>query len=221
MLRDWSTGKIPRYTVPGVSSSDAAQEASSADLYPGDEKILSTLHTRKELRASKGLVKLKPSEADSRELALDVSWVGSVDSDDDESQDEEDGESEGEEGGDDDEAEDEEDEDAEDEDEDMELPVSKRKRGPSRVAPRPTKKVAFSAEPTDTKQARRAAGARGSQPKKAVPEGSKTTAKSKPTKPQSVPKAVPTKKAANAPSKKSVALASTGDGEDYDFKMFF
>ena len=72
-------------------------------------------------------------------------------------------------------------------------------------------KVAFSAEPKNTKQARKAAGARGSSLAKAKPALDAQSAV--------VGKKV--KKAANAPSKKSAAVPTTAGGDEYDFGKFF
>ncbi|KAI0346977.1 hypothetical protein BDW22DRAFT_1480687 [Trametopsis cervina] len=231
ILRDWSTGKFPRYTVSASTSNDASQDGPLAELYAADEKILSALLSRKEWRQGTGLVKLSPSEVDTRQLALETVWVPSgEDSEDDDAQNEtedvemgasEEGESDGAE----EDEEDEEDEDDEEEEEEPEELVSLNKR--KRVAAkqptpssRPTKKVAFSAEPQSTKQARKAAGARGSAVK-AKPEAVKSALKSKPPKAQPTPKAASAKKAANAPSKKSAVPTSTGSDEAYDFKKFF
>ncbi|KAI0699854.1 P-loop containing nucleoside triphosphate hydrolase protein [Cytidiella melzeri] len=211
VLRDWSTGKLPRYTIATGASSEAVVD--------NDATILSTLHTRKELRTSTGLIKLKASEVESRQLALDSVWTGSADSEVGDEGDEEDDEQEEDIEDDEDDEEGEEPETGEDEEDTTapELLVNRRKRGGPVLTSQLTKKVAFSTEPKDTKQARKTAGARGSLSAKAKLEAAKPATKSKVAK--TLP--VPAKKAANTPSKKSAAAASSGGDETYDFKMFF
>lgn len=240
VLRDWSTGKLPRYTVPS-SSTSAPSNPSLVSHHASDESILSTIPTRKESRKGRGLVKLTSANVESRHLALEASWLPSdKESDDDDAEGED---AEDEEGDD----EDVEDVDGEDEDEDEqeevgdegdeegddeseeELPVkAKRKRAfeADALAARPKKKVAFLPEPKDTKQARKAAGAHGSLLAKqqanaaSAPAPVKTALKAAKVKPTV---AAPKKVANSGPSKKSVTTSTgsnTGE-EEYDFKKFF
>ncbi|KIJ70379.1 hypothetical protein HYDPIDRAFT_78599 [Hydnomerulius pinastri MD-312] len=69
VLRDWSTGKLMRYTVPPGAPASLSTE-------PGDEQILSTLKTRKELRKAGDakLVKLQAGDADERNVEWDMAW---------------------------------------------------------------------------------------------------------------------------------------------------
>ncbi|KAI9063457.1 P-loop containing nucleoside triphosphate hydrolase protein [Trametes sanguinea] len=238
VLRDWSSGKFARFTLPSTSpSSDSAAPSDSAlsSVYSHDQDVLSKLTTRKELRKAGGLVKLRPGAIDSRRTLLEEPYFvdsedegvegdeeeGAAldDSDDDELDEEEDVDSYASD-------EDEEDEDGEDEeDDDPSPPSGKRKRAATKTAApsRPAKKVAFAAEPKGTKQARSAAGAKGA-----------AAAKAKPTKAAEAKSAV--KKAAKAatkpaPAARNVANSATGkksaasavkDGEvAYDFKQFF
>ncbi|KAI0092525.1 P-loop containing nucleoside triphosphate hydrolase protein [Irpex rosettiformis] len=226
-LRDWSIGKFPRYTIPNGNASEQSTvettDSHLASLYAADEKVLSTLLTRRELRASSGLVRMKPLDTEERKLAVEEKWVGGEGSDDSNedglgAEEDEDAE----------EDDDEEDEEVNDEDEEPEPPASKRKRGLAKEASaRPTKKVAFSAEPKDTKQARRAAGARGSLLGKAqkAPGPEKFASKTRVAKAAKVAEKVKTiaaKKAANTPSKKPAAAAESDRGDDaYDFGKFF
>lgn len=230
ILRDWSTGKFPRYTTPATS-----KDAAAAPIPESDEKILSALPIRKDLRKASGIVKLNVSDIESRKIAVEASWLKSED--DEDSEGDEDGSESGSIGDEEeeiDEGEDEdEDEEDEDEDEDDELdeeddepvpPSSKRKRGISKAvaAPaRPAKKVAFSAEPKGTRQARRAAGALGTAPTKAKVD----TVKSKPSKSKPLVAKSALKKTANSkPASKSVvspAQQVVGENEAYDFKKFF
>ena len=133
-----------------------------------------------------------------------------------------------EEGSDDEEEGDEEDEDEDDEDEDEdELAApparSKRKRALAKAPTRPAKRVAFAAEPKDTKQARSAAGARSTfAAAKAQSKGADKAAK--PAKKPAKAPGPPAKKVANAASSKKpkAAPAPAKDGEvAYDFKQFF
>ncbi|OBZ71764.1 Guanine nucleotide-binding protein-like NSN1 [Grifola frondosa] len=242
VLRDWSTGKFARYTVPSSPASTPSRNPALADVYAKDEEVLSKLSTRKELRKSSGLVKLRAGVVDTRKINLDASWFAEEDESDEdaegahseaddasvdlekESADEDIDEDE-------DEDEDNDEEDEEDEEEEVpSLPTGKRKRGDAKAPPaRPAKKVAFAPEPKGTKQARSAAGARGSQiaaqkakTKLSALPSEKPSAKSqkKPVfKKAPIPPA--TKRAANSSSKKSAASQSK-DGElAYDFKQFF
>ncbi|KAF8845573.1 hypothetical protein BDN67DRAFT_961152 [Paxillus ammoniavirescens] len=94
VLRDWSTGKFARYTLPLGTFDSASMEA-------GDEEVLATLRSRKELRKAGDvkLVKLQAGEVDKRDVEWDVAWEedegGSVgDEDGDEDHEEEDGDEE-------------------------------------------------------------------------------------------------------------------------------
>ncbi len=231
MLRDWSTGKFPRYATPSPTSLATPVDPTLSELYIKDEETLSKLPTRKELRKSSGVVKLTPSEVDDRRIALEVTWASA---DDDESEgdgaegsEEELEESGGDEEEDEDEDEEEEDGDEDDEEEEITLPVGKRKRGIAKSSEpiRPAKKVAFSVEPQNTKQARAAAGARGSAlaaARKAKAGLKASAAKDKSATPKSSLKAAAPKKVANAASsKKAVPVASSVGEEAYDFKKFF
>lgn len=227
LLRDWSTGKFPRFTLPGSSSSPQSTDSELTTLYAADEKILSTLPTRKERRKATGVVRLSPSSPEARKIALETPWVGDEDgsegSDEAEEPEVADAESESEEEDEDeDEEEDEESEEEEgesEEEEELARPAGKRKRPAQTSAPtRPAKKVAFAPEPKNSKQARSAAGAKGSiaagKKAKVVAQGKPLT-KSKPV--------VAPKKVANMkkPSATSAANKAANGEEVYDFKQFF
>lgn len=79
VLRDWSTGKFPRYTVPLSTTPTSTPDSAFADAYTKDEELLSRLSTRKELRKGTGVVKLDAGEPETRKVALDASWAGSAD----------------------------------------------------------------------------------------------------------------------------------------------
>ncbi|EIW62162.1 P-loop containing nucleoside triphosphate hydrolase protein [Trametes versicolor FP-101664 SS1] len=231
VLRDWSNGKLARYTVPPSSSADASAPAETAfvEIYAKDEVVLSRLASRKELRKAGGLVKLRAGAIDTRKPTLDESYSTGSDSD----ADEEDG-SDLDELDDDDvdeediDEEDDDEDDDEDEEEEAPSPRGKRKRSATKAAApaRPAKKVAFAAEPKGTKQARSAAGARGAAKAKASADSEDKPAK----KPSALKKAAPAKPAvakrvanSSTGSKKAAAApAPAKDGEvEYDFKQFF
>lgn len=166
VLRDWSTGKFPRYTQPPASSTEhggsAEQDGEFAELYKADEEILGAAPLRKDMRRGGGLIKLTPGDVEKRKVALDAPW----DETDDEEEDEEDEEEGGEEeeaasAGDvsDDEVEGEDFEIDQDDDEESEeevpLPTKgKRKRQEKSERSPASKKVAFAAPPKGSKQAR-------------------------------------------------------------------
>lgn len=132
VLRDWSIGKLARYTMPPRSSTTPASA--------NNEEILAMLKSRKELRKAEDviLVQLQPGEAEKREVLLDDAWVGDNEVSENEVNDEDTGDEEasGDEDGDEDEAdqssdpESGEEEDVDDEEEDVPelLPPPKRKR---------------------------------------------------------------------------------------------
>ncbi|KAA1466062.1 hypothetical protein DENSPDRAFT_830806 [Dentipellis sp. KUC8613] len=223
VLRDWTTGKFPRYTVPA--------SATSAAPAPEDEAVLERLSTRKELRKAVGLVKMVPGAVDGRTVELEAPWFGGEESEDEEDDDE--GDDDEEEGGDvemdgpsgeEDEDEDEDEEDEEDEDEDEEddepEPVAvkgKRKRTSQPAAPAP-KKVAFAG--TKNRPAPSPASPKAAL-KSALKPSKKEKAEPKAKKPAKAKAAVPAaKKVANAPSKKAAAVDGA-KGEEYDFTKFF
>ncbi|KAI0772525.1 hypothetical protein BD413DRAFT_45792 [Trametes elegans] len=250
VLRDWSSGKFARYTVPSSPSADTttSPDPSLAEVYTKDESVLSKLSTRKELRKAGGLVKLRAGAIETRKTPLDASYSVAWEDEGDEADEEEgagldetddveldDGASvesyasDGEE----DEDEDEDEEvDELDEDAPPSPPSGKRKRGAAKAAAlaRPAKKVAFAAEPKGTKQARSAAGAKGAAKAKAA-KASENKAAKKPAKASALKKAAPaatakpavTKRVANsAAGKKAGAASAAKEGEvAYDFKQFF
>ncbi len=219
MLRDWSTGKLPRYTVP-----PATQPSNTEVSEDSDATILATLSSRKELRRTSGLVKLKSGEIDSRHVAFEVLWVvqkalGSSEESDDDLEEEVGGSDEIDSGSDNDgdEGEDEDDEGGGEEEDEMEPPPpGKRKRGPTQPPSKPAKKVAFAIEPK--KQGRKISQ---SAPK---PATQKRSAKP-PTASQKRPVgAAPLTKSQVASSSSTKAKATpkpTGSEEAYDFKKFF
>jgi nuclear GTP-binding protein len=174
VLRDWSLGKLARYTTasaPAPSSDNAALDV--AKLYTNDEPILASLKTRKEMRKAGGVVKFSAGAVETRKVAVDEPWVGLAGEDDEDEGEESEGDDS--EVGQDEEDEDEENEsedeleemdeggdtdDDEDDEEDTPPPPSnkqKRKRGtePAPPAP-PSKRVAFAADPKTSNQARKA-----------------------------------------------------------------
>jgi nuclear GTP-binding protein len=166
LLRDWATGKLPRYSVPskGPEVIDfAAAPANANEVHLEDVKTLESVQTRVEKRKASGLVRISAGEKDSREPEWERRWdaVGrrGAESDGDDDGDVEgdamdDLDEEDEVGEDDDEDEDDEDEvasiitadNSEEEDEEEVLPPpAKRKRVPLEVAASApaSKRVAF------------------------------------------------------------------------------
>lgn len=167
VLRDWSTGKFPRYTQPPASSTEhsesAEQDNEFAELYKADEEILGAAPLRKDMRRGVGLIKLTPGEVEKRKVALDAPW----DESDDEEEDEEEGGEEEEEAasagdGSDDEVDGEdaeinemEEDDDEESEEEVPLPTKGKRKRPEKSERAPaSKKVAFAAPPKGSKQAR-------------------------------------------------------------------
>ena len=252
VLRDWSSGKFARYTTPSnpPPSSNASTDQSLAEAYAKDASILSKLLTRKELRKAGRLVRLRTGDVNTRKVMIDAGYFVSpsddgIEADEDggafDDVDEEvglDEEGGDEEGGSDDEKEEEEEEDVDEEEGDEEEvdelesppPRSKRKRALTKAPARPAKRVAFAPEPKVTKQARSAAGTKGTA--KAAPKVKVNAKADKPAakatkRPSTATKvalkiAAPPKKVANAASSRKGAMSAAKDGEvAYDFKQFF
>ncbi|KAL4075642.1 P-loop containing nucleoside triphosphate hydrolase protein [Scleroderma citrinum] len=127
VLRDWSLGKLARYTMP------TGQSGASSPV-DGDEEVLRGLRTRKELRKAKDvkLVKLTAGEVDKRDVLLDEKWEVEGEREEDET-----------EAGEGEESEEDEDADGEEEESDVESddvpqllpPATKRKRTVSFAVP--------------------------------------------------------------------------------------
>ncbi|KAJ7367887.1 hypothetical protein DFH08DRAFT_8310 [Mycena albidolilacea] len=220
VLRDWSVGKFPRYTVPPVS-------ASSTPLLAADEVVLATLQPRKDIRKARGLVKLTPGVVETRKAAVELPWAPekhSGDDDDEAEEEEDDGEA----------AEDvemdeesETVEEASDEvEEEPEPPTAlsgkqKRKRA-AEQAPTPRKKVSFGADPKTSKQAR-SAGSLGQKPTSAAADAA--AKEKRPLKTAPAPK-TDVRKVANTAvktkaSQKVAAAAGSTPGQEYNFGEFF
>ena len=69
VLRDWSTGKFPRCTIPPTTNSSLEN---IDKLYADD---LATSSSRKEMWKSGGLVKLVPGHLELRKAVLDAPWA--------------------------------------------------------------------------------------------------------------------------------------------------
>ncbi|KAI0643674.1 P-loop containing nucleoside triphosphate hydrolase protein [Trametes meyenii] len=238
VLRDWSSGKFARYTMPSASLPDpVSSDPALSEIYSTDQTVLSKLSTRKELRKAGGLIKLRPGAVDTRKAVLDASYfLGSEDEGDEGDEEEgatldetDDLDLDGDASVEDyvsDKEEDEDDEEEEDE-EPPSPPRGKRKRGAAKAPERarPAKKVAFAAEPKGTKQARSAAGAKGATAAKAKSKpADDKPAKKAVKKATTAAKPASTKKVANSSAGKKGAAATPAaqDGEvAYDFKQFF
>ncbi|KAJ7087235.1 hypothetical protein B0H15DRAFT_801307 [Mycena belliarum] len=212
VLRDWSIGKFPRYTMPPATQTASAPTAA-------DEAALATLTARKDLRKARGLVKMTCGELETRKAAVEEPWAPAAPEKDEEEDEEEAGvEEEDDQMEDDDQEEEEEEEEEEEADEEEEPPLAltgkqKRKRAAEK-APPPRKKVSFGPDPKSSKQAR-AAGSR---------KGATSTTAAAADKPPKTPAPKKERKVANAsgkakPSQK--AAAADGAGEAYDFGRFF
>lgn len=178
LLRDWSTGKFARYTTPPKpSTTSKAQDTDDAlkKIYEANDAILETLLSRKEMRKSKGLVKLVSGAIESRKAVLEGPWLKEENAHGDEDADaESDEEDEMEvDGSADDEQEDEDEgveevdveEEADEEAEEAPPPPTskkqKRKRTNEPPVARPSKKVMFAPDPKTSKQARKAGSFKG------------------------------------------------------------
>ncbi|CAL1704387.1 unnamed protein product [Somion occarium] len=213
VLRDWRTGKFPRYTVPSPTLVETAPPLSESN-----EKIISMLKTRKEMRNGNGVVKLKAGEVQLRKVDLDAAWISVEDSDEeDEDELDVDEEEEADEGSVDvgESEEGDGDEDEEDEDEEELAPPRKRKQAPVKAIAPPKKKVAFSAKRGPVSQ--KPAPAKGIL--KVSNEKPKSSLKAKVTakEPKPAPKV---SKVAN-PSGKTQKSAPAKDNGAYDFGKFF
>ncbi|GBE79130.1 hypothetical protein BKA93DRAFT_139941 [Sparassis latifolia] len=245
VLRDWSTGKFLRYTMPASPAPTSASDTAPAEVYAKDEEVVSRLFTLKEMRRAGGAIKMTAGPVETRKVVLDASWMVSDDEDGNEGDEEEDEDELDEDvsGGVDEEDEDQEsgggdvDEDEDEDSDDAPVrPSGKRKRGVTKIStppPRPLKKVAFSAEPKGTKQARAAAGAKGS--RTTTLEARSKSAEDKPVVKSkaavAVDKASKTKHAMKKTARHAVSqkVANSSskntaprEGEEvYDFKKFF
>ncbi|KAJ6538947.1 hypothetical protein B0H19DRAFT_334271 [Mycena capillaripes] len=212
VLRDWSVGKFPRYTVPPATS------ASSTSLSAVDEAVLATLQPRKDMRKARGLVKFTCGVMETRKASVDEPWapVSPEKDDEDEPEDGVDAEDKEMEENEDEEEEDE--EGSDDAEEELEPPIAlsgkqKRKRAAEK-APPPRKKVSFGPDPKTSKQARSA----GSLARKPI----SAAVKEKPLK-TAAPKKE--RKVANTavktkPSQKAAPATGT-PGQEYNFGEFF
>lgn len=83
VLRDWSSGKLVRFTTPpspsqplgAFSSNDPGSNIFATEFYADDGAILATLSTRKEMRKKGGLVKLFPGSIEERKVEMEQNWV--------------------------------------------------------------------------------------------------------------------------------------------------
>jgi nuclear GTP-binding protein len=241
VLREWSTDKLLRYTMPATASAKTAATTTTTTAkdaqYERDAQILSTVRTRRDIRKA-GAIRMVPGPRETRAVVLDAPWFdaaaapgsGSADDDGEEAEgdvDMDDGsaaseEAEGSDENSDDRSSGEDSDEVDDEDEDEEPlppPSSKRKRRDSVSAPAPAppsvKKVAFA---KDAKGPSKPTEAAPTVPKSALkkPAAKAAAVTLKPTK--NTRKAAPLKKVGNAGG----ALRTTAaDSEAYDFTKFF
>jgi len=212
VLRDWSVGNFPRFTpTPATSEASSLTASSLTKLYKWDEEALSMLRTKKEMRKSRGLVKLIAGDIECRKVDVETAWAGLEPEGDDRDQDQDTGieDDEGEDVGMNNE---EFEEDDDGDDEPAPLPTGKRKRLDKSTAPppRPTKKVSFAADPKGSKRARTVGSAKNTT--QVIAKAKLVSSKLKSPKIVNV--------SAGKVSHKSMAL-STGGEEAYDFGKFF
>ncbi|KAF9468784.1 hypothetical protein BDZ94DRAFT_1303952 [Collybia nuda] len=227
VLRDWGTGKFPRYTTPASGTLTSVPQPADTTLetsYAMDDSILANLQLRKEMRKSGGLIRFLSGEVEPRKADISGRWNSLEDDDGEAEEGEDEDEMEVDEGVEDEEDEDEdedEDEGDEDESEDSPPPTSnkqKRKRTNEIPAAPPSKKVTFGFDPKSTKKDRKADSLKGKATKPAlkIKSAASTTAKTKTVTGKRE------KKVANITRKKTlVATPDVGSGEAYDFGKFF
>jgi nuclear GTP-binding protein len=169
VLRDWSTGKLPRYALPPKadvhSALDIPAPANATDIYGNDENVLAQIPSRAERRRATGVVRMAAAARETRRVDLAAPWTGvNADADGDEPMDvdpqnsaEADEDAVGEEGQDDEDEDDPEDQDDEDQEDGSEegdeadeavvlAPASgKRKRSVTLAVAPSAKKVVFAA----------------------------------------------------------------------------
>ncbi|KAF9448474.1 hypothetical protein P691DRAFT_759896 [Macrolepiota fuliginosa MF-IS2] len=231
ILRDWSTARFARYTTPPVIHE--SKQPDTSPLNEVDEKVLSSVRMRKEIRKDGGLVKLLASSMEKREVALEKPWIEEEKSDDSDIADGEmnaDGDGDEEESGSDEDdgtGQDDEgselDEQEEDEDTEPSPPPSKqkRKRATSSASMQLTKKVAFTShnqsKPAQT-STERPQGQPG--PKSILKKSTTTTRQNVSGPAPSKKQKRPPGKVANAPSSLK-NKAGVADPNAYDFTKFF
>lgn len=178
------------------------------------ESLLLKLVSRKELRKTSGLVKVKASEIDARKVELEKPWIKEEDSNSDEESEEDEDDEEEEEDVDSDEVNE---EDSDDSDEEDAPTAGKRKRAPLKAPVKPVKKVAFAAElPKRRRGGPTPITKVTSKPATPLKPSTKTPKKaiSKPL--------VKAAKTANSSSSKTATKSANANGEEaYDFGKFF
>ncbi|KAJ7762824.1 hypothetical protein DFH07DRAFT_405096 [Mycena maculata] len=228
VLRDWSVGKFPRFTVPPAAAGAATEMEEG-----GDEAVLAGLQTRKELRKTKGLVKFVCGAIETRRAAVEEIWVPVTREKDDESEGVDEEDEDMEDGGDEEQDDDDEMDDGgeeEDEEEEEEEPQpmlsgkQKRKRATEKNAPPPRKKVSFGPDPKASKQARKASSL-ARKPAAVAPAAAQKTPKPLTSK-SAAPAKDKDRKVANTAIKtkskpQKIPGATTAGGEEYDFGKFF
>ncbi|KAI0035639.1 P-loop containing nucleoside triphosphate hydrolase protein [Vararia minispora EC-137] len=194
VLRDWTTGKLPRVAVPPSPGEPAVT----------DMELLARLKTRAEMRKGSGFIRLAARPVDDRTVGLSAPWVLP-----DACGDEDEGE-EGVEYNVDEESYSEEDDHEDDQDEDVDgdevstLPPLSSKRKAALVPSRPVKKVAFDL------------------PAKGGVSKPVTTPKKNDKPGLAKKKMQPPKRAVNAPKKtKGTNAASPTDDDAYSFSAYF
>jgi nuclear GTP-binding protein len=84
LLRDWSTGKLPRYAAPPKVDADAALPIPTPDAAPAQDGVayaddaatLAHVPTRADRRRGAGLVRLAAGALEARAVPIDAPWAG-------------------------------------------------------------------------------------------------------------------------------------------------
>ncbi|KAI0316124.1 hypothetical protein OF83DRAFT_1128576 [Amylostereum chailletii] len=215
VLRDWSIGKLPRFSIAPSSGSTPAQltEQSLAELYAKDEAVLARLSTRKEMRKANGIVRLASGSVETRVVDLDAPWEEEDNESDNEDSEDGDGDVEIRASVAEDDEEDDEEEDEEGSADEVPVPIPSKRKHTREPAPRPTKRVAFAAPKSKSQSKPRPAPSpsTGNAPPSALKKQPKAAIKKTPARPVKV---------ANAPAP-GKAKKPDASGDEYNFGAFF
>ena len=220
VLRDWSTEKFPRFSLPpSTLPIHQPPTTTHSQIYSNDDEVLASVRTRREMRKGGGLVRLVAGKVETRKADVEAGWEGINDeSDEDEGDEDEKDEDEDEDEDDDEEMHNEDEDDSEeDEDEDVEMdgkegdeettlpvPTKNRKQVFSKLKAPPTliqKKVSFAAKPKESRSAHKTGLLKKVRAKPAIKIGGS--------------------RAANISAKKVSQQSSDEGPQAYDFSRFF
>jgi nuclear GTP-binding protein len=80
LLRDWSSGKLKRYTMPSDGSTSSLPPTSDETIIA----VLNTIPSRKEMKQDTGLIRLSSGPVDSRDVLFEAIYKAPEDSDSEE-----------------------------------------------------------------------------------------------------------------------------------------